>query len=107
MTDSMDDLVAVEFVVKNISKIVDVFGRVSCVFPPYKLNMEELKTSYRVIAEALARKNLLGYDSLSAKNKKIAEIYEIASALQEIAGGFLKEVVEMSKNSRSKKLLTV
>lgn len=72
MAETISDLDAVAFVVKSSGTIIDFFGKVSCVFPPYKLNTEELKTSYKVIAEALARKNLFGYDGLSAKNKKIA-----------------------------------
>ena len=105
--NTVKDVEAVEYTIKNIMKVVDIIGMVSIVFPPYKLEKNEMKNSYFSIAEALARKNLKGYDGLPSGSKKIVEMYEIASALQSLAEDFLKNTFEKMKNGHGKKLVAV
>ena len=98
---------AIEYTIKNIRKIVGTIGMVGVVFPPYKLENKELKDGYVAMSEALARKNLKGYDGLPSGSKKIVEMYEIASALQSLAEDFLKNTFEKMKNGHGKKLVAV
>lgn len=99
MKNSITDVKAVEFVLENIQKITDVVGKTNLVFPAYKATKEELKKNYRSFAEAMARKNLVGYDQMTERNKKITEIYELTVAIQEIAKEFLQEIKNCKKKS--------
>lgn len=92
MKNCVKDIEAVDFVKKNIKKIIEEIGRVNLVFPPYKLTGEELKENYRAFAAGLARKNLAGYDKMSEKNKRVVELYELALAVREIADEVLREL---------------
>ena len=92
MKNCLEDIEVVEFIKNNIKKIIDVAGKTNIVFPSYKATKEELKENYRAFAEAMARKNLAGYDQLTRKNKMIVMIYELAVALREIEENFLQEI---------------
>ncbi len=92
MKNCLGDKEVVEFIKSNIKKIIDVAGKTNIVFPPYKAMAEELKENYKSFAEALARKNLAGYDQMTRKNKMVVEMYELAVALQKIAEDFLQEI---------------
>ena len=92
MKNCLGENEVVEFVKNNIKKIIDVAGKTNIVFPPYKAIAEELKENYKSFAEALARKNLAGYDQMTRKNKMMIEMYELAVALQKIAEDLLQEI---------------
>lgn len=89
-----------EFLRSNIKKIIDVAGRTNIVFPPYKVKEKELKKIYKAFAEAMARKNLVGYDQMSKRNKLILEAYEMAVALLEVAEELLQEIKTNNSNKR-------
>ena len=99
MKNCLEDIEIVEFIKSNIKKIIDVAGKTNIVFPHYKVTKEELKENYRAFSEALARKNLAGYDQLTRKNKIIVMIYELAVALREIEEDFFKEIKITNKKS--------
>lgn len=103
MKNCIKDMEVVEFVIKNSRKIADIVGKVNVVFPAYKISAEEQKRNYHDFSQAIARKNLTGYDGMSAKNKRIVELYELASALYEVAEQTLKE---MKTATRNKNFLT-
>jgi len=92
MKNCLEDIEVVELIKSNIKKIIDVAGKTNIVFPPYKVMVEELKENYKAFAEAMARKNLVGYDQMIKKNKMMIEMYELAAALQKIAEDFLQEI---------------
>ena len=99
MKNCLGDKEVAEFIKSNIKKIIDVAGKTNIVFPPYKAIAEELKENYKSFAEALARKNLTGYDKMTRKNKMMIEMYELAVALQNIAEDLLQEIKTTSKRS--------
>src|SRR3989339_836446 len=99
MKNCLGDKEVAEFIKSNIKKIIDVAGKTNIVFPPYKAIAEELKENYKSFAEALARKNLAGYDQMTKKNKMMIEMYELAVALQKIAEDLLQEIKTTSKRS--------
>lgn len=90
MNNCIKDIDAVEFAMKNIEKIINVLGKVNFVFPAYK--DEDLKKNYKAFAEAMARKNLIGYDQMTERNKRLTEAYELASAMREIIESLLQEI---------------
>jgi len=99
MKKSFEVVEVVEIVKSNIKKIIEVAGKTNIVFPPYKVMAEELKENYKAFAEAMARKNLAGYDQMTKKNKMMIEMYELAVALQKIAEDLLQEIKNTSKKS--------
>ena len=99
MKNCLEDIEVVELIKSNIKKIIDVAGKTNIVFPPYKVMVEELKENYKAFAEAMARKNLAGYDQMTKKNKMMIEMYELAVALQKIAEDLLQEIKNTSKKS--------
>mgnify|MGYP001569602036 FL=1 len=101
MKNCITDVEAVEFSLVNIKKIIDVVGKVNLVFPPYKAAKKILEDNYKIFAEALARKNLAGYDHMSAKNRKIVELYELLAASHEAAKELLREIKVISSNKKS------
>ncbi|MCK6462921.1 MAG: hypothetical protein L6Q29_03850 [Candidatus Pacebacteria bacterium] len=98
MKNCVKDTEAIEFVVKNARKIADIVGKVNVVFPSYKTNKEEQKRNYHDFSQAIARKNLAGYDGMSEKNRRIVELYELALALYEVAEQTLKDMRSTSKS---------
>lgn len=98
MKNCVKDTEAVEFVVKNARKIADILGKVNVVFPSYKTGAEEQKNNYHEFSQAIARKNLAGYDGMSAKNRRIVELYELAAAMYEVAEQTLKEMKTATKS---------
>ena len=101
MKNCVEDVVAVEFALNNIKKIVDVVGKVNLVFPPYKAAKKILEDNYKIFAEALTRKNLAGYDHMSAKNKRMVELYELLAASSEVAKELLREIKAISCKKKS------
>ena len=99
MKKSFEVVEVVEIVKSNIKKIIEVAGKTNIVFPPYKVMAEELKENYKAFAEAMARKNLAGYDQMTKKNKMMIEMYELAVALQKIEEDLLQEIKNTSKKS--------
>src|SRR3989338_2004899 len=99
MKKSFEVVEVVEIVKSNIKKIIEVAGKTNIVFPPYKVMAEELKENYKAFAEAMARKNLAGYDQMTKKNKMMIEMYELAVALQKVAEDLLQEIKTTSKRS--------
>lgn len=101
MKNCINDTEAVLEVARNSRKIADIIGKVNVVFPSYKTTTEEQKKNYHDFSQAIARKNLAGYDGMSTKNKRIVELYELAAAMYEVAEQTLKEM----KAARSKNFL--
>ena len=101
MKNCIADIEAVEFALNNIKKITDVVGKINLVFPPYKAAKKILEENYKIFAEALTRKNLAGYDHMSAKNKRIVELYELLAASHEVAKELLREIKAMSCKKKS------
>lgn len=101
MKNCIADIEAVEFSLDNIKKINDVIGKTNLVFPPYKAEKQAVKDNYRIFAEALARKNLAGYDHMLAKNKKMVELYELLAASHEVAKELLREIKLINCNKKS------
>lgn len=101
MKNCVGDVEAVEFALNNIKKITDVVGKINLVFPPYKVAKEVLGDNYRIFAEALARKNLAGYDHMSAKNKRMIELYELLASSREVVEELLREIKAMSCKKKS------
>lgn len=98
MTKNCKNIVIVtEETLKDVKNIIDNLGKVNIVFPAYKLAKEELKSSYRLFAEAMARKNLQSYDSLSSRNKRTVELYELVCAVYNVAENLLEEVKTIAK----------
>lgn len=98
MKNCVKDVEAVEFVAKNVREIADILGKVNVVFPAYKIGTDEQKKNYNDFSQAIARKNLIGYDGMSAKNRRIVELYELALALYEVAEQTLKDMRSTSKS---------
>ena len=91
MENCVKDTEAIDFAIKSAKKIVEIVGKINLVFPAYKLKKEEVKEIYKSFAEAMARKNLIGYDQMTMKNKRVVELYELAIAMLEVAESFLEE----------------
>lgn len=100
MNNRINEVDMVSFVKEKIEGIIKEIGKINLVFPPYKLTKGELVESYHAFASGLARKNLAGYDNLSQKNKKIVELYELASAFREKADEVLKEVKVLKQKNQ-------
>lgn len=102
MKNRVTDVNAIELVLENVKIIIDIVGKTNLVFPAYKSTKEELKKNYKSFAEAMARKNLVGYDQMTERSKMITEIYELTVAIQEIAKYLLQEI----KNCKGKSFLS-
>lgn len=101
MKNCIADVEAVEFSLNNIKKISDIIGKTNLVFPPYKVEKKTLEDNYKVFAEALARKNLAGYDHMPSKNRRMVELYELLAASHEVAKELLREIKVISSNKKS------
>lgn len=101
MKNCVGELEAVQFSLDNIKKITDIVGKTNLVFPPYKADKQAVKDNYRIFAEALARKNLAGYDHMSVKNRRMVELYELLAASREVAEELLREIKVMNCKKKS------
>lgn len=101
MKNCVKDVEAIELAKNGIKKIIDTVGKVNLVFPAYKVAEEELKKNYRAFAEAIARKNLIKYDEMTQKNRRMVEVYELSAALREIIEELLAEIKTMNCKEKS------